>query len=185
MKPAIDINYSGDLQSLKKTGRYPKGHKSRKTKTHKMETFENNQHPENSIIINSEVKDYLLQTSKWAKFLAIMGYVGVALLILIALVFVFGSSLISEYSYSLPSMGYVSYLYLIIAVAYYFPISYLYKFSVEMKKGLDSNDEQSITLAFKNLKSLFRFMGIFTIVVLSLYVVIIVGAIIGGMMSML
>ena len=149
-----------------------------------METIENNQQPENFIMINSEVKNYLLQTSKWAKFLAIMGYVVVVLLILIALVFIFGFSLISQFKYPLSSMGYVGYLYIIMAVVYYFPVTYLYKFSVEMNKGLKSNDEQSIILGFKKLKSLFRFMGIFTIVVLSMYVVGIVGFMIVGMISM-
>jgi hypothetical protein len=38
-----------------------------------------------------------------------------------------------------------------------------------MKQAVESQDEGLYTTGFENLKSLFKFMGIFTIVMLSLY----------------
>ena len=155
-----------------------------------MNTLENNQQLEQPIIINSEAKYYLLQVCKWGKFLAIMGYVGIALLILFTLLFVLGSSLFGKLSYPVPGfsafpMMAFGFMYLILAVIYYFPVSYLYQFSNRMKEGLNSNDEQLVTFGFKKLKSLFSFMGIFMIVTLSIYALAIIAVIVGSMSMML
>ena len=63
----------------------------------------------------------------------------------------------------------VGLIYIAIAVVYYFPINYLHRFSKEMKLGVIGNDQQSVASGFENLKSLFKFMGIFTIITLSIY----------------
>jgi hypothetical protein len=49
-----------------------------------------------------------------------------------------------------------------------------------MKDGLNTANSHSITTGFQNLKSLFKFMGIFTVVITSLYALIFLFAIIGG-----
>ena len=129
---------------------------------------------ENSIIGNKQIVGYLLETSKWAKFLAIIGYVGIGIIVLMALfASVIFSSLSQTAQIPFPS-GVFTFIYLLIAVCYYFPVAYLYKFSQQMKKGLTSGDTNAITLGFENLKSHYKFMGIFMIVVLSLYGVIFV-----------
>jgi hypothetical protein len=66
----------------------------------------------------------------------------------------------------------MGFIYIIFAVIYYFPVSYLHKFSREMKQGLSSKDMNSVSFGFQNLKSLFKFLGIFTIVILSVYALI-------------
>ncbi len=125
---------------------------------------------ENQLTINKEISYYLLETTKWAKFLAIIGYIGIGLLIALALFVMFGLSQLSQYT-SMPfPMGFIGVLYIIIAVIHYFPVNYLYKFSVQTRKALDLNDSIPLTSGFKNLKSMFRFIGIFTIVVLSIYI---------------
>jgi hypothetical protein len=48
---------------------------------------------------------------------------------------------------------------------------------VQIKKGLKSNDITTITAGFQNLKSLFKFMAIVTIVILSIYGLILIVAI--------
>jgi len=63
----------------------------------------------------------------------------------------------------------ITVIYLIIAVIYFFPIYYLYNFSVKMKKALLSDDQTLLRNAFEDLKSHYKFVGIFTIVILSLY----------------
>ncbi|HEX2921279.1 MAG TPA: hypothetical protein VHO50_08960 [Bacteroidales bacterium] len=85
-----------------------------------------------------------------------------------------GSSSLSALATGFP-MGILAFVYIAIAVLFYFPVTYLYRFSVQMKPGLSSGDQPTVTSAFKNLKSMFRFMGIFAIVVLSLYGVILLG----------
>jgi hypothetical protein len=53
---------------------------------------------------------------------------------------------------------------------YFFPVLYLFNFSKKMKNALSNNKTVDFTLAFKNLKSHYKFIGIFTIVIISMYV---------------
>ena len=124
---------------------------------------------ENELSISKEIGNYLLETSKWGKFLAIIGYIGMGLLILLALFMMFGLSHLSPFSAMPYPMGIFGFIYIIMAVIYYFPVTYLYKFSIQMKQGLLSNDSMTVSSGFQNLKSLFKFMGILTIVILSIY----------------
>ena len=131
------------------------------------------------IALSNEVKEYLIVSSKWGKFLAIVGYVGIGLMALFALSLMAGFSAFSAYMH-LPSasMGaVVGFVYLAIAAVYFFPTTYLYRFSAGIKKGIEQEDEYSVTDGFRNQKKLFKFMGIFTVVILSIYAVILVIAI--------
>ena len=134
-----------------------------------MENTESTQQVENLLTVNSEIKDFLLETSKWGKLLAIVGYVGMGLLILLGLGIIVGFSVFSSLSDVGFPIGIMGVFYIIIAVLYFFPVNYLHKFSIQIKQGLNLNNQQSVTSGFENLKSLFKFMGIFTIVILSIY----------------
>ncbi|MGQ8335928.1 hypothetical protein ACUNWD_05205 [Sunxiuqinia sp. A32] len=135
-----------------------------------MENIENNA-PEEVLIFNpKEINGYLMETSKWAKFLAIMGYIGMGILVLIALGVMVASSVASQFANTAFPIGLLGFIYILMAALYYFPVTYLYRFATRVKEGINSQVEQSITSGFENLKSLFKFMGIFTIVILSIYV---------------
>ncbi|HEX2921280.1 MAG TPA: hypothetical protein VHO50_08965 [Bacteroidales bacterium] len=47
-----------------------------------MENLETTQPVESQITVNTEIKDHLLETAKWGKFLAVVGYIGIGMLIL-------------------------------------------------------------------------------------------------------
>jgi hypothetical protein len=134
-----------------------------------MENMEFTQRDEVLMSVNHEIKDYLLETSKWGKLLAIVGYIVIGLLILLGFGVIVGFSVFGKITHIGFPMGFFGIVYILIAVLYYFPVNYLNKFSDQIKKGVNSNDQQSVTSGFGNLKSLFKFMGIFTIVVLSMY----------------
>lgn len=142
-----------------------------------MENIENTQPVENLFEINSEIKGYLLETSKWGKFLAIMGYIGMGILLLLGVIFIVGFSIFNSVSSVGFPMRIMGFIYVLISVLYYFPLKYLYNCSVQLKQGLNSANQPAITSGFENLKSLFKFMGVFTIVVLSIYVLIIIVAV--------
>jgi hypothetical protein len=136
-----------------------------------MENMESTQNDEVLMSVNHEIKDYLLETSKWGKLLAIVGYIGIGLLILLGFGVLIGFSVMGKIAQTGFPMGILGIVYILIAVLYYLPVNYLNKFSNQMKQGLHSNDQQSVTSGFGNLKSLFKFMGIFTIVILSMYAI--------------
>lgn len=130
--------------------------------------------------IDPTVKVHLSDAAKWARFLAIVGFVICALIVVIGIfagsVFSFFSNRYSEtetvgWTSGLGAM--MTVLYLIIALIYFFPCLFLYRFASNMKQALASNDQQTMTKSFQNLKIMFRYVGILTIIVLAFYAIVI------------
>jgi hypothetical protein len=138
-----------------------------------MENIELN---ENSIELTSEIKGYLLETSKWGKFIAIVGFVGLGILAVIGILMVIGFSFLGSFNKNFP-MWIGGIVYIIMSVIYYFPTVYLYKFSTMIKQGLQSEGGVVLADGFLNLKKVFKFIGILTIVILSIYVLVLLIAI--------
>jgi uncharacterized membrane protein len=136
----------------------------------------------NSIEINPVMQGFLIETAKWGKFLAIVGFVMLGLLVLFAVIAMAGMSFLSSMSGAGVPMALFGLIYLVIAALYFFPVFYLFKFSVQLRKGLESVNQSLVTDGFENLKSLFKFMGILMIVVLSLYAIILLIAIPSALM---
>ncbi len=128
---------------------------------------------------------FLSETAKWAKFLSIVGFILCGLLVILAL---FMGTLMGTTFSQIEGAGllgggmsiFVTLFYLIIAVLYFFPCLYLFRFSNKMKGALIENNQVEMTSAFENLKSCFKFMGIMTIVILSLYALAILFAVMGA-----
>jgi sterol desaturase/sphingolipid hydroxylase (fatty acid hydroxylase superfamily) len=144
-----------------------------------METNYQNEPPKMELL--KETLQNLNETRKWTSFLAIMGFIFIGLMILIG--FAMGSifSSLGENAPGLPFAGsLVGFIYLIIALIYFFPVLYLYKFSSFTKKALINQNTADLNEAFRNLKSHYRFMGIITIVMMALYALIFLVAMIAG-----
>ena len=145
--------------------------------------MEDTLHVENgeNLVIDWRSKEFLKETAKWTKFLAILGFVGIGLMVLGSLVLLFApSSLMSNGDFPFGGKIFMMLLYLAFAVLYYFPISYLYQFSENTKKAIENNDSNAIRDAFEFLKSHYKFMGILTIILLSFYAIIIFFGLIGA-----
>jgi hypothetical protein len=142
-----------------------------------MENATNPQATENMLIIDDTNRAFLIESSKWGKFLAIVGYVTIGILVLVGLFLIIGMSIMKSLTDIPFNPGIFGLLYFVFAVIYYFPVTYLYKFSNKIKQGLTTVNQQTMTDGFGNLKSMFKFIGIMTIVMLSLYALILVIAI--------
>ena len=151
--------------------------------------MEDNLHVENgeNLVIDWRSKEFLKETAKWTKFLAILGFVGIGLMVLGSLVMLFApSSLMSNGDFPFGGKIFMMLLYLAFAVLYYFPISYLYQFSENTKKAIENNDNNAIRDAFEFLKSHYKFMGILTIILLAFYdIMIFIGLIGAGSAAMM
>jgi len=128
------------------------------------------------IVIDFDIKKNLLETAQWSKFIAIISYIGMALMLLFGLLMLIGNHFLGSYFKTIP-MYVMGLIYLIMAVVYYFPTTYLYRFSTTIKQGVLSDDEAVLSDGFKNLKKLFRFTGILIIALLSLYALILLIAV--------
>jgi hypothetical protein len=147
-----------------------------------MESLDANVQRENTSFVTAEMSSYLMEAAKWGKFLAIMGYIGIGLVVLLGIGVTFMGSFSSELFPGMGgmNMGAFGLIYLALGAFYFFPVYYLHQFAVRIKQGLNSQDPQSMTTGFENLKSLFKFMGIFSIVILSIYGLIFLIAIVAG-----
>ncbi len=135
--------------------------------------------------LNESAKDFLKETAKWAYFLSILGYVGIGFIVLAGL---FAGTLFSAMGKTNPAMSsmggsfriLMAVVYLLIAALYFFPVYYLNKFASNAKAAFATNDSEKLTISFQYLKSHYKFIGIMTIVVFSLYFLVIIAGIIGG-----
>jgi len=143
-----------------------------------MENQELNAEQNNTNLLTANVKNYLMETARWGKFLAILGYIGLGLLLVLSMMMLFGMSFLSDslgsmsYFYQAQSLNLVTMgiIYLIMIALYFFPVYFLHTFSIRVKTALLTNSVADMDTAFKNLKSLFKFTGVVSIVVLSIYV---------------
>lgn len=139
---------------------------------------------EKRLSINDLSKEYLTETRKWAYFLAIIGFVFTGLMVLASIIVGIVFSVMPVYDSPMPfPMPLFAILYLVLALIYFFPVYYLYQFSVKMKYALLQKAGDMLEISFGFLKSHYKFLGIFTIVMLVLYPVFIVGMILFGVMS--
>lgn len=137
---------------------------------------------------------YLNEAAKWGKFLSVLGFIIIAIVLVCGVIFAFeGNSLSSAdlgsdfQTLDLPqsSIGIIFGIYfLVIAIAYFFPCLYLYNFSTKMQAAIRNNDQITLNRSFQNLKSLFKFFGVLTIIALCIWVIAITfGVILGTVFS--
>lgn len=136
--------------------------------------------PENiNLYLNDAAKYYLGDTAKWAKFLAIMGFVGCGILVLIGLFFSLFMSTMGKFSSSeMPFSGF-GLIYVALAALYFFPSLYLFQFAKNAKLALQTEDSDLLATAIDKHHSAFKFIGILTATVLGLYALIFIFVIVG------
>ena len=119
--------------------------------------------------LNDTLNAYFLEIGKWSRFLGIVGYVGIGLLVLISFTTPYFIKLLGASELAKIPSTTLSTVYFILAGVYFYPVNYLYKFGTQIKISLNNNDETTFLAAVKNLKSHYKFIGIFTLVLVSLY----------------
>lgn len=137
----------------------------------------------NGMQLNASALEFLRESAKWSKFLAIMGFIGIGFMVLAAIFMsTIMATLPNENSIPLAGAmkGFLGGIYLVMAALYFFPVYYLYKFSNDTKIALQTNNDDLLATGLGHLKSHYKYLGIMMIVILSLYALVFVGAIIFG-----
>lgn len=140
------------------------------------------------IHFSQSMKEYILSTAKWSRFLSILGFIGIGFMVIGAFTVGFfvnnsasafggGQSAMS----GIPSFLFTV-LYLIFAAIYFFPVYFLFKFSSNAIKAVNNNAQSQMEESLHNLKRHYQFIGILTIIVLSIYLLIFLIGIAGGTM---
>lgn len=131
--------------------------------------------------VDAQARSFLSETAKWGKFFAILGIIGCVFAVLAGVVV---ATNYNEFDKAINAYGNnnpvseigpaIGIVYVVAAVIYFFPCLYLLRFSNQMKTALASDNQEQMTLAFKNLKSTFKFFGILTIIIIAIYILAIV-----------
>jgi hypothetical protein len=132
--------------------------------------------------VTGQAASYLKETGGWAKFLSILGFCFIGLMVILAL---FLGTLMSTMGMGEQAAGMqvvMTIAYLMFAALYFFPILYLFRFATKATEAVKLNDSATLTSALENLKSHYKFIGLITAIIVGLYVVGIVIAVLAGTM---
>jgi hypothetical protein len=137
------------------------------------------------VSITQEGAQYLNETAKWGKILAVVGFIISGLFIMGGFLVMFiGSSFMESLGPSGGVIGTVAgFIYLLLGVVYIYPSLKLLRFCNAMPEGLRSGDQQTVTMALKNLKSVFKFWGLLTLIIIGIYGLIILLTMVFGATS--
>jgi hypothetical protein len=121
--------------------------------------------------IGEETLKHLNTARKWAMFLAIIGFIFLGIITVIGVIAgTFLTAFGSDKLNSILSGPLLIVPVLLIAVVYYFPGLFLFRFSKYSAHAVNTYDKNELHKAIKYLKSYFVYTGILIIIALSLYV---------------
>jgi hypothetical protein len=141
----------------------------------------------NDLQVTPQALSYLSESAKWGKFLAIMGFIFCGIMIVVAFFIPVFLTQLPPYNTMSSEINSgmkvtMTILYLLLALLFFFPCFYLYKFSVKMQSAVRVVSQENFDESLMNLKSMLKFYGIFTIIILSFYALIFIIAILSAIM---
>lgn len=126
--------------------------------------------------------DFFREAGKWAKFLAIMGFIGVGFMIFAALLlFVAGAAMSSSRYYGRAGSGFENFapfVYLVMAGVSFMPARYMWIFSNRAIEFANSTGEGDFEESIRQIRNLFKYYGIVTIAYIALSIVFAFGIVI-------
>jgi hypothetical protein len=135
-----------------------------------------------SLSVDPTAKLHLGETAKWARFLAIVGMVSLALIVIAGIYLAtvmtsMQSRLDDEFGGRTnpfaSGMGIgMAALYLILALIWFFPLLFLLRFANQMRSALAADNQELLNASFQNLKACMRYVGIITLIILVIYALV-------------
>jgi len=117
---------------------------------------------------------YLRDAARWARFLAIAGFIFCGLFVVFAVLCI---TVLSGLFNSMGASGVsgigggvIGVIYIGIGVLNFFPCLYLYKFAARMQLALNGNDQEKLNSSFLNMRAFYRFVGVLMIICLGFWV---------------
>jgi hypothetical protein len=127
--------------------------------------------------IDSFASQQFREISKWARFLSIAGFIGCAVIVIVAIYLAVSFSNVNHELGGAYATGYgfgIAIGYSIFAVIWFIPSLFLFQSAAKVRSGLDTTDQQLFNEGLTKLKACFRFWGVVTILILSFYALVLV-----------
>lgn len=122
--------------------------------------FQSGSNPPEGLRITQTIRRYWRETSQWALFFAILGFMYIGLIMLI---FITAGS-------KLGSAGIPLVFMLLLLSAFVLPpVWFVFQFAQNIKKALRDEDNLAATVGFRNLRRLYQFIGVLTAIILGFY----------------
>ncbi|MBN1652010.1 MAG: hypothetical protein JW857_11820 [Bacteroidales bacterium] len=140
-----------------------------------------------NITLSKSTLNRLYDTAKWARFIAILGFILIGFLIVVGIFIgpvlsVLNENMDVESSRTALSSGVIAGIYIAMAVIYFFPIFYLFQFSQGFITAYKAENEEKVNTSFLYLKKHYKFIGILTIIMIAIYFLIFVVGMLGLML---
>jgi len=124
--------------------------------------------------IDQASRSHLTDIARWAKFVAIVGFIMCAMTIILGFFMEASYSQIYNSRYegldtdrNTRSAGItMAVMCFISALVYFFPLLFLLQFSSKMRSALISNDQDTLNSSFQKLKNTLRYVGVLMIILL-------------------
>ena len=147
------------------------------------------------LIIGEEAKTFLGISAKWAKIIAIIMFISIALIIIVGIGMFSLNGITSQlasdkegidsevrtsmdFSYLRYFSSFISFVYIAIGLIMLYPTLKLYQFSERTQTAIRRNDSEILKSALENHKSYFKFTAIMYLVMIGFSIVMTIGTII-------
>ena len=126
--------------------------------------------------ITEDIRSYLYETSKWTRFLSIVGFIATVFMVMLsfsisAMMGAMNTMTAGNNPYAQIPPGVLTFWLLVISLIYFYPSFLLFKYSNSCKNAVLYGDQESLSIAMSKMKSFFKFWGILFIVLLSFYAI--------------
>lgn len=136
---------------------------------------QNVQAEEQNLKITQRMQNDLLCFAKWLKFFSVFGAIGLVLVFIVGVVCLIAGIIGTSFlEYSATMALFIGIFYLIIALLYIYPLKKAFGFIRKIRLAFSQKDNLNAEDAFQDLRQGLKFMGIFTIACLVLYVIALV-----------
>ncbi len=139
---------------------------------------------ESTLVITEAGKKDLLTTAKWCKFYAVLSFIGVAICILMGILILLSGHFMAQFQPELSAamFGPLGLVYIVIGGVLVMPSLYFWQVSQKAEQAIAESNTDLMQLALNRMKSYWKFMGIFTIVMLAVSLLMVPVAIVGSLL---
>jgi hypothetical protein len=122
--------------------------------------------PEDQSVVPDGIVEQLRGTRPWVLFLAVMGFVGAGLMVLLGL-FTFAAGSLGSGRDKLP--GAIGLVYVVLAALYVWPSLYLLRYGSAITRLVRDPHMERLGVALGHQRAFWKLLGIMTVVVMALY----------------
>jgi hypothetical protein len=131
--------------------------------------------------VSADAVEHLRRTKPWVRFMGVLGAIMMGFMVLFGLAMAVVGGGFFHYFGGLPARIGMAALYIVLALLYLPPVIYLNRYASRIGDLLSDNSPQSLEEALLAQKSFWKYIGLFTLIVMCIYLVVIIGVVVTGL----